>query len=180
MDFDRAVSKVLRWAQKRDSFTRQQAWQANKNGSIKTSADLETVLRYLVENDWLVISTAENERRTAVYSLPEAVIEELQLAEPDSATTSVAPRQTHPAVQPSVPKLATVTPISAANKEPLTPQELSEIRSWPRTHPLQPRSRMILMAALERMGHGFGLSDLRPSHFTVAEAVELQRMVRGA
>lgn len=180
MDFDRAIAKVLRWASKRDTFTQQQAWQANKGGSIRTSADLKTVLGFLVDNGLLVMSAAENERRTAIYSLPEAVSEELQLAQPGCTATSAAPRQPHPAAQPSVPQLATVTPISAANKEPLTPTELNVIRAWPGNHPHHHRARVILLAALERMGHGFGLTDLRPSHLTVAEAVELQRMARGS
>lgn len=181
LDFDRAVAKLLRWAQKRDSFTQQQAWQANKGGSIRTSADLKTVLGFLVDNHLLVASPAETGRRTVFYVLAVTVSQELERVEPGGMTAITAPvTLTHSAAPSSGANLATVTPISAANKEPLTAQELGEVRSWSGNHPHRPRSRMILLAALERMGHGFGLTDLRPSHFTVAEAIELQRMARGS
>lgn len=178
-DFDRAVAKVLRWARKRDSFTRQQAWQANKNGSIRTSADLETVLGFLVDNDLLVRSTTDSGRPTVVYAIPTAVSDELGYVESAGAGTLTTPvARSHPSTQPATPNLATVTPISAANKEPLTVHELNEIRSWPSLHQHGYRARNILTDALQRRGHGYGFTDLRPEHFTVAEALELQRMVR--
>jgi len=158
--FNRAVAKVSRWIERQlGEFTKQQSWQSIKGGTIKTSADLETILGVLVNNGTIELLPPEGRRR------PTYRVHRVDDSEPE-VTVAIPPTPTVPHVvevvePPSEP--ITVNGDSAEPRSTQYPATVPAVVSTPEpavvhapvvTAPRMTDAEVLIVAAMRRARDG--------------------------
>jgi hypothetical protein len=163
---DKALSKLHRWVEKRERFSRQQAWQGTKGGAMRTTDDLDVSLAALTEQGIIAAEPVAEGKRVAWY-----------VVGPFDGITTPAPTPPDTAHGNASAATQIVLPLPPPTPPAMDPDDeiLRIVRAIPFGHPLGQAAQTILNAAINRHG-SIGKSELRPHHFTPQQMVDLRSL----
>ena len=142
MSLDRAVAKVSRWIERQSGdFTKQRCWQSLKGGSIKTSADLDTVLGVLVAEGLIELQPSEG-RRSPTYRV---LRDESEAAQESGESAAASDPYTSEKDEP-------VTAVAAAQETP--PRSVAVVTSPAACTPKVSDADVLALASTRRRWDG--------------------------